>query len=274
MRYGIEVVNLGDLADPRPVLRLARAAESAGWEMLVLWDHLAFVWSVASGAPWITLAGVAAVTERLRLGTGVSPLPRYRPHLLAHELATLDQLSDGRVTLGVGLGGVEQEFAAFGEPTDARHRASLLDECLEVITGMWSGERLNHHGAHFHVDRVQLEPLPVQRPRIPIWVGGESPPALRRAARWDGWIVAGVEEQGGMSRTPEQMGRSVEYLRARRSSELPSLEVAITGYSAKDDAALVREYAHAGVTWWLESLHLRRGSERQLLARIADGPPG
>ncbi len=272
MQYGIEVVTLGDYADPRPVVRLAQAAEAAGWDSLFLWDHLAFVWNVPSGDPWVILAAVAQATRRLKLGTAVTPLPRRRPYVLANTLATLDLLSDGRMIFGAGLGGVAQEFAAFGEPDDARQRAAMLDEGLELLDRLWSGQAVRYRGTHYRVDNVTLAPVPVQRPRIPIWIGGESPAALRRAARWDGWIIGGVNQDGTMAKTPDDVSDKLARIGQQRSSTAP-FDVAMTGYSQPGDRALPRSFADAGVTWWLESLHGSRGTEEQLLRRVKAGPP-
>jgi probable F420-dependent oxidoreductase len=271
VRYGIEVVNFGSWADPRPIVELARAAEAAGWDGLFLWDHLG-VGGVAAGDPWIALAAVAAVTDRLRLGTGVTPLPRHRPQMLARTLSTLDLLSGGRVTLGVGLGGPAAEYESFGESADRRVHASMVDEGLEVLDGLWSGQAVTYAGRHYAVRSAALLPAPVQRPRIPIWVGGESPAALRRVARWDGWIIGGVSPDGTMSRTPEQMAASVAAIERQREAVRP-FDVAMTGYTQPEETALPRAYADAGVTWWLESLHGYRGSRDELLARVRAGPP-
>src|SRR5215472_7247861 len=130
IRFGIDVTNFGDYAEPRNVIRLARTAEAAGWEGLFIWDHLAFSWGLPSADPWITLAAVATATERLRLGPMVSPLARYRPAVLAHALVTFDRLSGGRTVLGVGLGGVAREYLAFGESADPRKHAAIVDEAL------------------------------------------------------------------------------------------------------------------------------------------------
>lgn len=272
MRYGIEIVNLGDFCDPRVIVRLAQAAERAGWEGLFLWDHLGFVWGAPSSDPWLSLAAVAAVTERLRLGTGVSPLPRYRPHLLAQSLATLDTLSGGRAVLGAGLGGVPEEYAAFGDASDAPTLAAMLDEGLALVDRLWAGEPVDHRGRFYTAVGVTLAPRPVQRPRIPVWVGGESRPALRRAAGWDGWIVGGASQDGTMGKTPEQIAALAAYIRAHRATDGP-FDIAMSGYSAPSDGELVRAYAAAGVTWWLESLHGFRGSVDELLARVSAGPP-
>jgi probable F420-dependent oxidoreductase len=270
VHYGIEVINGGVYADPKVVVRLAQTAEEVGWEALFVWDHLAFVWGSAFGDPWITLAAVAVSTERVRLGTGVTPLPRRRPHVLAHALSTLDLLSEGRVVLGAGLGGVAEEFSAFGEPGDLKARAAMLDEGLEVLGRLLSGERVEHHGEHYSVEGITLAPLPVQRPRIPVWIGGDSPPALRRAARWDGWILGGVGLDGDMTTTPQEMAIKAEELRSLRTAPV---DVALTGCSSPKDRELVREYEDAGVTWWLESVHGMRGSVDEMLARAAAGPP-
>jgi alkanesulfonate monooxygenase SsuD/methylene tetrahydromethanopterin reductase-like flavin-dependent oxidoreductase (luciferase family) len=192
--------------------------------------------------------------------------------MLANTLATLDLLSDGRVIFGAGIGGVPQEFGAFGAPEDAKARAAMLDEGLELLDRLWSGDRITHSGTHYTVHDVALAPLPAQRPRIPIWIGGESKPALRRAARWDGWIAGGVTQEGAMSKTPEQVADLVTYIREHRDSTTP-FEVALTGYSRPDERALTESYAAAGVTWWAESLHGFRGSFEQLLERVNAGPP-
>jgi alkanesulfonate monooxygenase SsuD/methylene tetrahydromethanopterin reductase-like flavin-dependent oxidoreductase (luciferase family) len=120
MRYGIVTANLGEYADPRLAIRLARAAEEAGWEAFFVWDHLGFVWGSASSDPWISLSAVAVSTTHLRLGTAITPLARRRPQVVANALGSLDLLSDGRTMFGAELGGMTQEFSAFGEPDAAK----------------------------------------------------------------------------------------------------------------------------------------------------------
>jgi probable F420-dependent oxidoreductase len=258
---------LGGYADPRRVVELARAAEPAGWEALFVWDHLGFALGMPSGDPWVTLAAVAQATSRLRVGTAVTPLPRRRPQVVAGAVATLDQLSDGRVILGVGLGGAPAEFTAFGESGDARERAGMLDEALDVLAALWSGARVDHHGRHYTVDGVTLAPLPVQRPRVPVWVGGDSAPAARRALRWDGWVIGGDDPAGRMTISPEQLAAKVERLAPRQAS----YDIALTGVSAPADGT-TSSYAEAGATWWLESIHGQRGSFAEMIDRVAAGP--
>jgi probable F420-dependent oxidoreductase len=272
MHYGIEVVTLGDYADPRLVVKLAQAAETAGWEGIFVWDHLGFVWGGPSGDPWIILSAVAQATKKMKIGSSVTPLPRRRPQVLVNALASLDLLSEGRVIFGVGLGGEPQEFAAFGDIEDAKVRAAMLDEGLDILDRLWSGDKVTHHGAYFEIKNVTLTPLPIQKPRIPIWIGGESPPALRRAARWDGWVVGGVNMEGEMIKSPEQMAEKISYIQQHRESTEP-LDVALTGISSPDDRKLTEDYAAVGVTWWLESLSGLRGSFDALLARVEAGPP-
>src|SRR5213080_1381600 len=158
MRYGICLANAGTYSDPRAAVRVARAAEESGWDGLFLWDHLAFVWGPPAADPWVTLAAVAASTSRIRIGTAVTPVARRRPHVLAHQVATLDVLSGGRVIFGAGLGGSASEFAKFGDEADPRVRASMLDEGLDVLRALWTGEVVTHVGAHYSIRGVTLTP--------------------------------------------------------------------------------------------------------------------
>src|ERR687889_121167 len=186
MHYGIVMSNLGDFADPRLAIRLAQAAEEGGWDAFFLWDHLGFAWGSPSSDPWINLFAGAVSTPRLKLGTAITPLARRRPHVVANALGSLDLLSGGRMIFGAGLGGVTEEFTAFGEPGAAKERAAMLDEGLTVLDRLWSGEKVMHHGQYYDVEHVSLAPLPFQRPRIPIWIGGGGPPPPPPAPRRGG----------------------------------------------------------------------------------------
>jgi probable F420-dependent oxidoreductase len=263
MRHGLLLANVGTYSDPRNVVCVAEAAEAAGWEALLLWDHLAFVWGPPAADPWVTLGAVAASTERLRIGTGITPVPRRRPQVLAQTVATLDVLSGGRVVFGAGLGGVTSEFEAFGEESDDRVRADKLDEGLDVLRRLWDGECVEHRGTHFTVDRVTLAPLPLQRP-LPIWIGGNSRRALRRAARFDGWF-ADTSDPDKMTVTPDQLSDAIATI-----GRGDGFDVVVHGYSDRSEAAA---YAEAGATWWLEDVHDRRGPFDELLGVIRAGPP-
>ena len=267
MRYGIDVAILGDLAEPAHLVTLAQEAEAAGWDAVLVWDHLAFTWGMPSADPSVTLAAAAQATSRIRLGTAVTVVARHRPERLAQTVATLDRLSGGRAILGAGLGGVRQEFTAFGS---ARPGGVVLDEALEVMVSLWSGEEVHHRGAHYTVDGVRLAPLPLQRPRVPVWVGGTAPGALRRAARWDGWIVSGDDQEGRMTLPPDSLAAQVGELRRHRA-DAGGLDVAVIGVS--EPGSSVQAYADAGATWWLEHLHSYRGSMERLVRRVKAGPP-
>jgi alkanesulfonate monooxygenase SsuD/methylene tetrahydromethanopterin reductase-like flavin-dependent oxidoreductase (luciferase family) len=274
MHYGIVTANLGEYADPRVVVRVAQVAEEAGWEAFFVWDHMGFVWGSASSDPWINLSAVAVSTGRLKLGTAITPLARRRPQVVANALGSLDLLSGGRMIFGAGLGGVTEEFTAFGEPGAAKERAAMLDEGLAVLDRLWSGEMVTHHGQHYDIENVSLAPLPLQRPRIPIWIGGESAPALRRAARWDGWLAPTTSPDGTpiMDKNPGRIAEMVAEIRRRRTTNTP-FEVAVDGYSEPGDPTLPRAYQAAGATWWLESIHGKRGSLEEMIARVEAGPP-
>ena len=205
----------------------------------------------------------------MRLGTGVTALSRYEPHRLAMTLASLDILSEGRITLGAGLGFSERELSAFGHASDARTRAEKVDEGLDVMTRLWSGEEVTHHGKHYTVAGVKLVPSPVQQPRVPVWIGGDSPPALRRAARWDGWMGPAEPWKPW---TPDDLRAFRRDIERRRQDDQP-FEIGWSGFSSPHDQDLVARYGQAGATWWLEVIDDSRGGFEENLDRVAQGPP-
>ena len=193
MRSGLFLPLFDALADPAVVARLSAEAEEAGWHGVFVWDNLRFQEPVVEVAdPWITLAAMAMATERIRLGPMVTPLARRRPVKVARETATLDRLSGGRLTLGVGLGSdrFASEYSITGEELDDRRRAGMLDESLEILAAAWSGEPVHHRGEHYTVDGMRFLPRPVQRPGVPVWVAGYygKPRPMRRAARHQGFF--------------------------------------------------------------------------------------
>ncbi len=226
---------------------LAARAEAAGWDGL-FWDHVLYIDPVdAIADPWVTLAAVATVTERLTIGPMVTPIARRRPAKLARETVTLDRLAGGRLVLGVGLGSERTgEFARFGEPDDARWRAAALDDGLDLVAKLWTGEPVDHLGPVFRAHGVRFRPTPVPRPRIPVWVGSKWPnrTPLRRAARWDGWFPVNVD-------SPDQLAEGVAALTGLRSDlgrgETP-FDVAIGRDPDDGDPA---PWQAAGATWWL-----------------------
>jgi alkanesulfonate monooxygenase SsuD/methylene tetrahydromethanopterin reductase-like flavin-dependent oxidoreductase (luciferase family) len=262
MRFGICLANIGSFSDPQIPLELGQAADTAGWDGVFSWDHLAFVWGAPSNDPWTVLAAIATSTSRVRLGTAVTPVARRRPQVLAHQVATLDRLSGGRVIFGAGLGGSPSEYEKFGEPADAHVRAAMLDEGLGLLRRFWSGEEVRHRGAHYTVDGVTLAPTPTQE-NLPIWIGGNRPASLHRAAQWDGWIADSADPTG-MTLSADDVARSIETI--GRSDDF---EVAVLGQNDRGDPA---DYERAGATWWLENLHDRRGERADLLKLVERGP--
>jgi alkanesulfonate monooxygenase SsuD/methylene tetrahydromethanopterin reductase-like flavin-dependent oxidoreductase (luciferase family) len=274
VRFAVDLPPFGDFADPAAVLDLAVAAEAAGWDAFFLWDHVARADTALPVADaWIDLAAVAAATTRIRIGPMVTPLARRRPWVVARQTVTLDRLSAGRLILGVGLGNDRgRELSTFGEETDPRARARLLDESLDVLTALWAGEPTTYAGERLRVDGARFLPTPLQRPRIPIWVGGEWPnrAPLRRAARYDGVFPVGVDRL-----TPDDVADLVAYVRAHRAPDAGPFDVVVSGRggahhdgSPADLAAL----AAAGVTWWVESLQ-PDDAPADARALVAAGPP-
>jgi hypothetical protein len=281
MRFGLNMPNFAEFADPATVVDLARDAESAGWEGFFLWDHINFFgeMEVPLADPWVLLAAVAQATERIQIGTLVTPVPRRRPWVLARQTATLDRLSNGRLILGVGLGvPAATEFAAFGEETDVKVRAQKLDEGLAILTGLWSGEPFEFEGRHYKIQRTRFLPAPVQQPRIPIWAAAiwdrEGP--LRRAARFDGCFPLKMDPDGGEATPIEPseyagLRARLEELSGGRPIEIVMSEE-VTDNEPRDPARL-RAFAAAGVTWYLEGLGTRYVGLDDLVARVRRGPP-
>jgi alkanesulfonate monooxygenase SsuD/methylene tetrahydromethanopterin reductase-like flavin-dependent oxidoreductase (luciferase family) len=245
VKHGLFLPPFGSFGDPVALVDLSVAAEATGWDGFFLWDHLLHRVDGPYVDAWIALAAIAARTERIRIGPLVTPVPRRRPWKLAREAVSVDHLSAGRLVLGVGIGtDHSREFSAFGEPNDNRTHAELLDEGLDVITRLWSGDVVSFHGRHLTVDGARFLPRPLQHPRIPIWCGAHWPHRrpLERAARYEGVIPV-----GGL--TPADVASLVGEITALRTAEGP-FDVAIPSWTASAPAA---SYEAAGATWWLEA---------------------
>jgi alkanesulfonate monooxygenase SsuD/methylene tetrahydromethanopterin reductase-like flavin-dependent oxidoreductase (luciferase family) len=215
---------------------------------------------------------MAAVTQRLKLLPGVAAIPRYAPHLLARLTVSLDRLSEGRLILGAGSGGIPDEFTRYGEAGEAYIRAEKLDEALELLTCYWSGETFTHQGKYYQALEATQNPPSLQQPRIPVWIGGDSQAAYRRAARWDGWIIGTIDEQMKITLPPEELAKRVAKIRKLRASPEP-FEVAIDGTTEPGGKNLLNEYAEAGATWYFEAIFGSRGDVESMLRRIEAGPP-
>jgi alkanesulfonate monooxygenase SsuD/methylene tetrahydromethanopterin reductase-like flavin-dependent oxidoreductase (luciferase family) len=266
MKSGLFPPLFDAFADPTVVARLAAEAEEAGWDGFFVWDHIRYRDPVQEVAdPWITLAAMAAATERIRLGPMVTPLARRRPVKVARETATLDVLSGGRLTLGVGLGSDSfgSEYSMTGEETDDRRRAAMLDESLEILTAAWSGVPVHHRGEHYFVDGMRFLPRPVQRPGVPVWVAGYygKPRPLRRAARYQGFFPVNLEDA-------DQMAEIVAALTELRGGSPDPFDVVASLPPGVDPTP----YAAAGATWSMVEFSAEETSADAVRAVIREGP--
>jgi alkanesulfonate monooxygenase SsuD/methylene tetrahydromethanopterin reductase-like flavin-dependent oxidoreductase (luciferase family) len=267
--------------EARTAAELAALAERHGWDGFFVWEP---VWGIDA---WVALTAAATSTETIRLGTMLTPLPRRAPWEVASQVATLDNLSGGRVVLAVGLGALDERWWLFEDDPGRRVRAERMDEALELLTLLWSGEPFSFAGRHFRArpaDRL-IPPPPFQRPRVPIWVVGAwpRPRSMRRVARWDGWLPAHMPKGAGdVELRPEVLAEGLDWIRERRAAlglAEAAYDVVAEGTTPADprQAALaVRPWAEAGATWWLEAdwsdmdpQRVRAAAER----RLAAGPP-
>lgn len=268
--------------DPMQIVELGVAAEEAGFDGFFVWDHMLYA-NDGQGPPtvdpWLVMAVLAARTSRITIGPMITPLSRRRPWMVARQTVTLDLLAGGRTVLGVGLGSPARgDFELFGEVSEPRGRAELLDESLALLDQLWSGETTSFSGEHFHVDGVRFLPRPVTRPRIPVWVGGVWPARapMRRAARWDGAVPITYVD-GALSRpTAAEIGAVRDLLLTERGS-LDGYPIAVWAEIAEDPGAVAAElpgYQDAGATWWIETAKPHENWTDQLARRIALGPGG
>jgi probable F420-dependent oxidoreductase len=240
------------------LIQIGRRAEAVGCDSVWISDHL--VWPVdveslypysPTGSaplppgtpffdPWVLLAGIAAATTSLRLATGVYILPLRQPLVTARAVASLDSLSLGRVIFGVGIGWMEEEFAAAG--SDYRTRAARTDEIIEALRELWGPGPVARQGQEVSFRSLYMDPMPPQGPQLPIYIGGESPAALRRAARvGDGWL--------SMRHTPASAATSIAALGdLRKQAGRQDLPFNVTLQAPWPcDPEIVKEFADAGV---------------------------
>ena len=201
MQFGVTIPNNWGIEDPQQVLDFGPLAEELGYDSVWVMDHLfntGYIRERLEGKPYYhpmsTLSYLAATTKRVMLGTSVLVLPYHNPVELAKYTASLDQISGGRVILGVGVGAMTEEFAALG--ISMRERASLTNECIAIMKELWTNPSPSYESKRWNFNDLLFSPKPVQKPHIPLWIGGSSPGALRRAAlRGDGWHPTGVSPE-------------------------------------------------------------------------------
>jgi alkanesulfonate monooxygenase SsuD/methylene tetrahydromethanopterin reductase-like flavin-dependent oxidoreductase (luciferase family) len=254
VRHAVDISPAGPWGHPRTLAALAARAEGAGWDGVMLEDYVIHPQTPEAYDPWVTLAAIAVATSRVRIGTLITPLPRRRPWKVAAEAMTIDHLSGGRMVLGVGSGDPESaDFARTDEAGDVRTRAAMLDEALEVVDALWRGEPVRHRGEHFRLDGMRMLPRPVQRPRIPIVVGGQLTRRgpRSRALRWDGACLYRATPPEWEDMTPDDV-------RALRAEAGPGFEIWVGGRARRFDVDAERAYVAdleaAGATWWHEYL--------------------
>jgi len=275
MKYGFFLPNFGPFGDPRCLADLAGRAEAAGWDGFFVWDHVLFsaTDSYAVADPWIALAAAAMQTDRIRLGALMTPLSRRRPWKVARETVTLDHLTRGRLTFGAALGyPPDADFRLFGEVWQDRERARLLDAGLDLLTRLWAGQEVQFTSEDYQVGPVTFQPVPVQRPRIPVWVAGWWPhkAPFRRAAKWDGVVP---EMADGSLPGVADVADLTSYVMQHRGPG-KSLDVVVNGHDCWSHRDEMPTYAEAGLTWWLERVDPSRAfSVPQATALIDRGPP-
>ncbi len=261
----------------RMVAKWAKLAEETGWDGLFLGDA---IWCED---PVIALAAAATTTSRIRLGSMVIPAPLRRPWKIASEAVALDHLSDGRAILGLGTGAVWMGWQAFpDEVTDAKARAEMLDETIDILTLLFRGKQFDYDGKHYHpkltlLDEVYYPPPPVQQPRIPIWAPLIWPrkKSMGRILKCDGMLPEKPLPDGKPQEvTPKDVGEMKAFVDAHRSPATP-FDIVMSGNTKDMEASQQKEkilpWLEVGATWWVEGLWDE--PEEAVTRRIQQGPP-
>lgn len=263
--------------DARRAADWAYRAEQVGWDGFFVWEP---VWGIDA---WVCLTAAAMRTERIRLGTMLTPLSRMRPWKLASETATLDNLSDGRVILSLGMGAVDTGFDAFGEEIDRKARAERLDEGLDILLGLWKGQPFTYTGKHYQVKECTFmpPPPPVQQPHIPVWMVGAWPSqkSMRRVLRCDGLLPQVIKDGKAMAASPDEVRQMRDFVLENRIASASfagsPFDIIVEGQTPGDDPAwaakILQPWAEAGVTWWIEALWDM--PTEAVLGRLEQGPP-
>ena len=227
--FGTSLPSRGEMAGPEQLRNVAQRAEALGYDHVWVSDHIILPKKVDSFYPYAedgvatfkpdepyyeplsALNFIAGCTQRVRLGTHVLIIPYRNPVLTAKILSTLDVLSGGRVILGAGVGWMEEEFQAMGLDT-YKERGAVTDEYLQVYKELWTKEDASFDGKYYQISDTGFEPKPVQKPHPPVWIGGHSGPAVRRAAKYgDGWMPIGLRPPAILE--PEELAGKIARLR-------------------------------------------------------------
>ena len=274
-------------ADARDFADVAALGERSGWDGVFTWE------AVFGVDAWVSLAAAAMTTQRIRLGTLLTPVSRWKPWDLASRVGTVDRLSGGRAILGAGLGALHEGWTAFEADEGRRARAEKVDECLAVYAGLMLGQPFSYSGRHYTAGPTDfmLPDPPVQQPHPPVWLVGAQvagrarQPSLERAARWEGILPAMIDgESRHRPTTVDELAGIVEVVRDRRAAAGLSmtgfdvvLEADSTGEFVQREPSEPGAWADAGATWWVESwwtLERSPAGLAELRRRVAAGPPG
>lgn len=275
MQYGF-IIPGGDI---HAIIDMASEAEEAGWDGVFYWDGICIQEVGLMYDPWVVLAAMAQRTRRVRIGAILTPVSRRRPWKLARETVSVDHLSQGRLVVPVGLGALDDGgFAKVGDATDRKTRAQLLDEGLEILTGLWSGQPFSFQGTHYRLEEMTFVPPPVQTPRIPVWVVGAWPreKSMQRVLRYDGLLPQKFNPDGsGGSVTPADIQAMKAYIEKNRTLTTP-FDIISEGETPGDNleqaVEQIQPYIEAGITWWMEA-RWGANSINEVRARIQQGPP-
>jgi len=285
MKFCLYVPPFIPYADALTLAKLARNAEDVGWDGFFIWDHIAgerYPETIVD--PWVALTAIALNTKKIRIGALVTPLPRRRPWKVARGTISLDHLSGGRLVFGAGIGSGQGEFDNLGEEVDPIKRGEMLDEGLDILTGLWKGKSFNYDGKYYRVKATLFLPTPVQTPRIPIWVAGIWPhkAPFRRAARWDGLFTLFADPS---QNTLQEFERLVDFVKTKRQEDTP-FDILFRGADLPVDdpqraGEIIKPYAKLGVTWWQVNLNpVNFGGELKgkwpveaMHQRVLQGPP-
>ena len=268
MKIGVTIPNNWGVENPQQVLEFGPLAESLGFDSVWVMDHLFNTGYIRERLedkpyyhPMATLSYLAATTSKVTLGTSVLVLPYHNPVDLAKYAATLDQISGGRVTLGVGVGAMAEEFEALG--ISMRQRGSLTDECMDIMKELWSNHLPSYQSKRWEFSELYFSPKPVQS-TIPLWVGGSSAGAMKRTAlRGDGWHPTGLSPEGyamgkqeitdaatAAGRDPNAMTWSTRVeveVHGQPSSERAAARMTLPGHDPSMMTASINAYQDAGV---------------------------
>jgi alkanesulfonate monooxygenase SsuD/methylene tetrahydromethanopterin reductase-like flavin-dependent oxidoreductase (luciferase family) len=278
MKFAINLPNFGYRFTPLELTKIAVEVEQAGWDGFFLWDHMAFLGGrdIYVLDPWICLTAIAMKTEKIKIGTLITPIPRRRPWKLARETVTLDHLSDGRLILGIGIGNPEYDFTTFGEDFNPVTRAKKLEEGLKILQGLWTGTEYSFEGDYYQIKKVQFLPTPVNG-QIPIWVAGMWPnkKPFIRASQHNG--VCPLSTKWPQELTPREVTDIKDFILENRKINA-NFDIVISGNSPGDPSewpSLIKPYEEAGTTWWCENINGFRfsNSVEKMIERIQQGPP-